>query len=64
MHGETGHPMGYDKQAWSAAMYLYAEHAVNTEKLPLFDELLQAKPASAVAAENNEFAIHAGGGPT
>jgi glycogen debranching enzyme len=63
MHGESGHPMGFDQQAWSAAMYLYAEHAVKTRQLPLFDQLLAAKPASAVAAENNDFQMHAGGGP-
>ncbi|MFN8371384.1 MAG: hypothetical protein U0694_00690 [Anaerolineae bacterium] len=44
-------------------MYLYAEHAVQTEKLPLFDELLHAKPESAKAAEDNEFHVHVGGGP-
>ena len=64
MHGESGHPMGYDKQAWSAAMYLYAENAVQTHKLLLFDDLLAAKPMAAVARENNDFQIHAGGGPT
>ncbi len=64
IHGRTGHPMGYGQQAWSAAMFLYADHAVHAGHLPLFDELLQVKPASAVAAENNEFTIAAGGGPT
>ena len=64
MHGSSGHPMGFDKQAWSAAMYLYAEHAVQTRQLLLFDALLHAKPASAVAAEHNDFTIRAGGGPT
>ena len=63
LHGESGHPMGYGQQAWSAALYLYAEHAVQTGQLPLFDPLLAAKPATAVAAENNDFTIHAGGGP-
>jgi hypothetical protein len=63
LHGSSGHPMGYDQQAWSAAMFLYAEHAARTGKLPLFDELAAAKPASAVAAENNEFHVAAGGGP-
>lgn len=64
LHGASGHPMGYEQQAWSAAMFLYAEHAVRTGTLPLFDELLAAKPASAVASENNEFHITPGGGPT
>lgn len=62
LHGETGHPMGYAHQAWSAAMFLYAEHAVNTGRLPLFDDLLAAKPSIAVAAEINELYIHPGGG--
>ncbi len=63
LHGKSGHAMGYGQQAWSAAMFLYAEHAVRTQQLPLFDELLAAKPATAVAAENNDFTLHAGGGP-
>lgn len=63
MHGESGHPMGYAKQAWSAAMFLYAEHALRTGELPLFDPLLAAKPPSAVAAEANEVFDRAGGGP-
>jgi len=62
LHGETGHPMGYAHQAWSAAMFLYAEHAVKTGRLPLFDDLLVAKPQKAVAAEINEPYIHPGGG--
>ncbi len=63
MHGESGHPMGFDQQAWSAAMYLYAENAVQNHTLPLFDNLLKAKPDTAVASENNDFAVRAGGGP-
>ncbi len=63
MHGDTGHPMGYAYQAWSAAMYLYADHAVHAGKMLLFDDLLAAKPPAAVAAEVNDFVIHAGGGP-
>lgn len=63
MHGQTGHPMGFEQQAWSAAMFLYAEHAVRTGQLPLFDALCAAKPASAVASEVNEMTVHAGGGP-
>lgn len=63
LHGQTGHPMGYARQAWSAAMFLYAEHAVRTGQLPLFDALLQAKPAPAVAAEMNEAFDRPGGGP-
>ncbi len=63
MHGESGHPMGFSQQAWSAATYLYAEHAVRTGKLPLFDDLLAAKPAAARAGEVNEVYDHPGGGP-
>jgi hypothetical protein len=63
LHGETGHPMGFDQQGWSAAMYLYAELAVQTGKLPLFDGLLDAKPEAAKNAESHEFAVRAGGGP-
>ena len=63
IHGRTGHPMGYAQQAWSAAMFLYADYAVQTHKLPLFDDLLLAKPAKAVASEDNEFTMSGGGGP-
>ncbi len=63
LHGESGHPMGYDMQAWSAAMYLYAEHAVATGNMPLFDQLVHAKPEAAVALENNDFSMRGGGGP-
>ncbi len=64
MHGATGRPMGYAQQGWSATMFLFAENAVRTGELPLFDALLAAKPAAAVASEVNEFAIPAGGGPS
>ncbi|MDX1524191.1 MAG: glycoside hydrolase 100 family protein [Anaerolineae bacterium] len=63
MHGQSGHAMGYAQQAWSAAMFLYADHAVNTGQLPLFDALLAAKPAPAVEAEVNDIIIRPGGGP-
>ena len=39
LHGETGHPMGYAFQAWSASMYIFAHHAVMTGEVPLFDAL-------------------------
>ncbi|MCP4415209.1 MAG: glycogen debranching protein [Chloroflexi bacterium] len=64
LHGESGHPMGFGQQAWSAAMYLYAEEAVVNGRLPLFDQLLTAKPKKVAATENNDFTIQAGGGPT
>ncbi|MFL5804809.1 MAG: amylo-alpha-1,6-glucosidase [Roseiflexaceae bacterium] len=63
LHGASGHPMGYAQQAWSAAMYLYAEHAVRSGQLPLFDELLADKPTAAVAAEVNDIFVRPGGGP-
>ncbi len=63
LHGRSGHPMGYAQQAWSAAMYLYAHRAVDSGTLPLFDDLLAAKPASAVAQEVNDVFIRPGGGP-
>jgi hypothetical protein len=44
-------------------MYLYAEHAVETGQLPLFDELLAAKPPLAKASEVNDIIIRPGGGP-
>ena len=56
--------MGFPQQAWSAAMYLYADHAIRTGQLPIFDELLAAKPASAVTAEVNDVIVRAGGGPS
>lgn len=37
-HGESGRPMGYAGQSWSAAMFLYACTAVETASLPLLDE--------------------------
>ncbi|MBK9715153.1 MAG: glycogen debranching protein [Kouleothrix sp.] len=63
MHGASGHPMGYAQQAWSAAMYLYADHAVRSGALPLFDDLLAAKPAAALATEVHDMEVRAGGGP-
>jgi hypothetical protein len=63
LHGETGYPMGFFKQAWSAAMFLYAEYAVRTRHLPLFDDLLAAKPRSVVASEVSQAYMHPGGGP-
>jgi glycogen debranching enzyme len=63
LHGQTGHPMGFAQQAWSAAMFLYAEYAVRSGHLPLFDALRAAKPAAVVATEVNEVIIQPGGGP-
>jgi glycogen debranching enzyme len=63
LHGESGHPMGFVQQAWSAAMFLYAEYAVRTGDLPLFDRLLAAKPAAAKSAEVDDVAPRVGGGP-
>ena len=44
-------------------MFLLAEAALQTGQLPLFDDLLAAKPASAVAEEQDEIILHPGGGP-
>jgi len=63
LHGESGHPMGYAQQAWSAALFLYAESALRTGCLPLFDDLLAAKPAILRLNEQVELALHPGGGP-
>lgn len=62
LHGETGRPMGYPKQAWSAAMFLYAEHAVRTGRLLLFDELWAARPHD--PDEGDLVFKQPGGGPT
>ena len=35
--------MGYARHAWSATMFLNADTAVHSGKLPFFDELLSAK---------------------
>ncbi|MBA3943290.1 MAG: glycogen debranching protein [Herpetosiphonaceae bacterium] len=63
LHGERGQPMGYAQQAWSAAMFLYAEQALRTGHLPLFNDLVAAKPAAAVASEVNDVIVRGGGGP-
>lgn len=63
MHGERGRPMGFAKQAWSAAMFLYADHAFQSGQLPLFDDLLAAKPPEALASDCDDLIIRAGGGP-
>jgi glycogen debranching enzyme len=39
LHGLSGRPMGHPKQAWSAALYLYADHVVASGHAPLFDRL-------------------------
>ncbi len=39
MNGETGNPMGYALQGWSASMYLYAYEAVKTGRVAMFDDL-------------------------
>lgn len=63
LHGESGHPMGYAQQAWSAALFLYAEYALRTGQLPLFDDLFAARPASVRAGEVEALNIQPGGGP-
>jgi hypothetical protein len=34
LHGQTGLPMGYRRQAWSSAMYLFADAAARHGRLP------------------------------
>ena len=63
LHGTSGHPMGFGGQAWSAAMFLYADGAVQTGTLPLWDSLLRAKPAPASMSDVDELSIRPGGGP-
>ncbi len=36
LEGETGEPLGMAGQAWSAGMYLYADHAVRKNRIPFF----------------------------
>jgi hypothetical protein len=36
---QTGEPRGQDWQTWSAAMYVYAAHCVETGTTPFFDEI-------------------------
>ena len=33
-HGVSGQPMGYPHQAWSAGIYVFAHHCVNTATVP------------------------------
>lgn len=61
LHGETGRPMGYPRQAWSAAMFLYAEHAVRTGQLPLFDDLFAFRGQADDKGET--IFLQPGGGP-
>lgn len=42
LHGLSGRPMGYPLQAWSAAMYVYARHAVESGR----PSLLPVEPAT------------------
>jgi glycogen debranching enzyme len=44
LHGQTGLPMGYRRQAWSAAMYLFADAAVGHGRLPPLVALWEAPP--------------------
>jgi hypothetical protein len=36
-HGRSGRPMGFPRQSWSAAMYIYAYEAVQRGAAPFFD---------------------------
>ena len=35
LHGATGNPMGYEKQAWSASMYIFAYNCVKSRRVNL-----------------------------
>ena len=35
LHGMSGYPMGKEKQAWSAGMYVFAYHCVKFDNVPL-----------------------------
>jgi hypothetical protein len=37
LHGLSGRPMGHPQQAWSAAMFLYARHALESGEPAFFD---------------------------
>lgn len=39
LHGVSGRPMGHPRQAWSAAMYIYAFKALEAGETPFFREL-------------------------
>jgi hypothetical protein len=41
---QDGAPRGQDWQTWSAAMYLYAAHCVETRTTPFFEEMRTVKP--------------------
>jgi hypothetical protein len=42
---QDGTPQGEDWQTWSAAMYLYATHCVQTQTTPFFDRCRQGRSA-------------------
>ena len=42
LHGQSGRPMGYPFQSWSAGMYVYAYHCVRSGAPPFFDGKLSA----------------------
>lgn len=39
LHGVSGRPMGHEQQAWSAAMFVFAKHALDSGRVALFDAL-------------------------
>lgn len=38
MHGVTGEPMGFPRQAWSASSFLFATHCEGRRRVPFFGE--------------------------
>jgi glycogen debranching enzyme len=45
-HGLSGRPMGFPRQSWSAAMYIYAHEAVRRGAPPFFGSEWRAAPAA------------------
>jgi glycogen debranching enzyme len=43
-HGRTGQPMGYPHQAWSAGMYVFANHCVAADAVPFLSNTAPAGP--------------------
>jgi glycogen debranching enzyme len=50
-HGRSGRPMGFARQSWSAAMYIYAYEAVARGAAPFFDAAWAADDPPAPSAD-------------
>jgi len=49
---QTGEPYGQDWQTWSAAMYLFAYHAVKDGSAPFFSSLILDRPGETISGED------------